>query len=176
MKSPLQTSCLFGNECRRYKKGFVWQDLSENDLIHPCSGHDEYVLKGTQLTEISSSSFPSYETTSLPSSKASSETNNSSTDSPASTINKMKKQQPWKSATSDASTQTEEGDVEESTKEGALLFSGSLSGYEAADIRDRRAENEHPSGGMKASTVLMQFIKCGSSKRLGDWECEREQI
>lgn len=33
---------------RSYKNGFVWQDLSEDDLIHPAHGY-EYVLKGSEL-------------------------------------------------------------------------------------------------------------------------------
>ena len=56
----------------------MWQDLCENDLIYPSNGH-EYVLKGIPLIE-PSLSFRSYETISTPSSKSSSETNNSSTD------------------------------------------------------------------------------------------------
>ncbi|XP_057979475.1 protein SOSEKI 5-like [Malania oleifera] len=43
---------------RTYRNGFVWQDLSENDIIHPVYGH-EYVLKGSELLE-SSSSFRFY--------------------------------------------------------------------------------------------------------------------
>lgn len=65
---------------RSYKNGFVWQDLSENDFIYPCQGH-EYVLKGSQLLE-SSLSFRSFESTvssfssSSSSSMFSQETNN----------------------------------------------------------------------------------------------------
>ncbi|KAM6577928.1 hypothetical protein CsatB_029765 [Cannabis sativa] len=33
---------------RSYRNGFVWHDLSENDLIYPAHGH-EYVLKGSEL-------------------------------------------------------------------------------------------------------------------------------
>ncbi|KAG6488810.1 protein SOSEKI 5-like [Zingiber officinale] len=33
---------------RSYKNGFVWQDLSEDDLIRPAHGY-EYVLKGSEL-------------------------------------------------------------------------------------------------------------------------------
>ncbi|KAL2470446.1 protein of unknown function (DUF966) [Abeliophyllum distichum] len=37
--------------CKRsYKNGFVWQDLAENDFIHPAHGQ-EYVLKGSELPE-----------------------------------------------------------------------------------------------------------------------------
>ncbi|KAM5552583.1 protein SOSEKI 1 [Rosa sericea] len=39
---------------RRYKKGYVWQDLLEDDLITPISDN-EYVLKGSQI--LSHSSF-----------------------------------------------------------------------------------------------------------------------
>lgn len=33
---------------RSYKNGFVWHDLSEDDLILPAHGN-EYVLKGSEL-------------------------------------------------------------------------------------------------------------------------------
>lgn len=36
---------------RSYKNGFVWHDLSENDLIYPAHAHD-YILKGSHLPEI----------------------------------------------------------------------------------------------------------------------------
>ncbi|XP_076933325.1 protein SOSEKI 5-like [Bidens hawaiensis] len=35
---------------RSYKNGFVWHDLSENDFIYPAHGH-EYILKGSELFE-----------------------------------------------------------------------------------------------------------------------------
>ncbi|CAD5172467.1 unnamed protein product [Musa acuminata subsp. malaccensis] len=35
---------------RCYKNGFVWHDLSEDDLIYPAHGH-EYVLKGSELLQ-----------------------------------------------------------------------------------------------------------------------------
>lgn len=34
--------------CRSYKNGFVWQDLSEDDLVFANNG-DEYVLKGSEI-------------------------------------------------------------------------------------------------------------------------------
>ncbi|RWR81678.1 protein UPSTREAM OF FLC [Cinnamomum micranthum f. kanehirae] len=40
---------------RSFKNGFVWHDLSENDFIYPAHGQ-EYVLKGSELLEASSSS------------------------------------------------------------------------------------------------------------------------
>ncbi|CAH9075015.1 unnamed protein product [Cuscuta europaea] len=35
---------------RRYKNGFVWQDLEEDDLIYPTHDH-EYILKGSELRD-----------------------------------------------------------------------------------------------------------------------------
>jgi hypothetical protein len=40
-------SFLFGF-CRNYKNGYVWNDLSENDVIYPSDGV-EYVLKGSEI-------------------------------------------------------------------------------------------------------------------------------
>ncbi|XP_059628184.1 protein SOSEKI 5-like [Cornus florida] len=60
---------------RVYRNGFVWQDLSENDLICPTQGR-EYVLKGSELLQ-SSVSLRYHETTAslknLPEIKLSSE-------------------------------------------------------------------------------------------------------
>ncbi|PKU71961.1 hypothetical protein MA16_Dca007325 [Dendrobium catenatum] len=40
---------LFSWSCKRsYKNGYVWNDLSENDLIYPVDGA-EYVLKGSEI-------------------------------------------------------------------------------------------------------------------------------
>ena len=33
---------------RSYKNGYVWNDLSENDVIYPADGA-EYVLKGSEI-------------------------------------------------------------------------------------------------------------------------------
>ncbi|RWR93021.1 protein UPSTREAM OF FLC-like protein [Cinnamomum micranthum f. kanehirae] len=42
---------LFSWSCKRsYKNGYVWNDLSENDVIHPAEGA-EYVLKGSEVIE-----------------------------------------------------------------------------------------------------------------------------
>lgn len=46
---------MYSWSCKRsYKTGFVWHDLCEDDLIQPASGN-EYVLKGSELVEESSS-------------------------------------------------------------------------------------------------------------------------
>ncbi|KAL2521606.1 Protein UPSTREAM OF FLC [Forsythia ovata] len=42
---------LYSWSCKRsYKNGYVWNDLSENDIIYPSQGA-EYVLKGSELIE-----------------------------------------------------------------------------------------------------------------------------
>lgn len=46
---------------RSYKNGFVWHDLSEDDLVVPATD-GEYVLKGSELVDQSPSGehfFPS---------------------------------------------------------------------------------------------------------------------
>ncbi|XP_054787936.1 protein SOSEKI 4-like [Prosopis cineraria] len=180
---------------RSYKKGYVWQDLSENDFIYPCNAHDEFILKGTQLIQFSSSSFRSNNEAvtliSPSSSKYSSETTSfisTDTDSPETTKKTTKtKKEPWnKLAAINASTQTdvkerndEEVVVEEISNGEAigLPVSGNVN-YDSssADIREYcRIENENQSARMKASTVLMQLIRCVSSKKLHDSEHVRAE-
>ncbi|KAF3433758.1 hypothetical protein FNV43_RR24861 [Rhamnella rubrinervis] len=187
---------------RSYKNGFVWQDLSENDFIEPCHGH-EYIVKGSQLLE-TSLSFRSYETSSSSSSSASvfsRETNSSS--APTTTVIRRKNQswslfddlreyQVYKAKTTgelpgkatDASTQTEEkatnhGEVvqefegndvcltEQSIEEASMVsnygFVGGLGSTEAsAEMQGQTGENNRGCERTKASTVLMQLIRCGS--------------
>ncbi|KAL5751512.1 hypothetical protein ACOSP7_021721 [Xanthoceras sorbifolium] len=45
-------SSLYSWSCKRsYKNGYVWNDLSENDIIHPADNGAEYVLKGSELLD-----------------------------------------------------------------------------------------------------------------------------
>ncbi|KAI6676377.1 hypothetical protein NL676_037173 [Syzygium grande] len=65
---------------RNYKSGYVWQDLTEDDLIHPCNGH-EYILKGSQLLRVPPPTFRSSAAISTPASKnCPSETSNPAED------------------------------------------------------------------------------------------------
>ncbi|XP_057868584.2 protein SOSEKI 5 [Cryptomeria japonica] len=48
---------------RSYKSGYVWHDLSEDDIIHRAQG--EYVLKGSELFEGSSDRYQQGSTTNL---------------------------------------------------------------------------------------------------------------
>uniref|UniRef100_A0A1D1XQ77 SOSEKI DIX-like domain-containing protein n=1 Tax=Anthurium amnicola TaxID=1678845 RepID=A0A1D1XQ77_9ARAE len=48
-------AAMYSWSCKRsYKNGFVWHDLSEDDLILPANGN-EYVLKGSELLDASPS-------------------------------------------------------------------------------------------------------------------------
>ncbi|KAG2723682.1 hypothetical protein I3760_02G180800 [Carya illinoinensis] len=184
------------------RNGFVWQDLSKNEVIYPCHGH-EYILKGSQLLE-TSLSFRSYERASSSSStsKISTETNSSSVDSnvPAilrkknrswSSFEDLREYQVYKAKTAaefaekaaNAATQTEDHkerprgkDIEEmggsgETKPSAEESKSSLEKCSkindngSADLGNPTVEHGRlPSGRMKASTVLMQLIGCGSRR------------
>ncbi|KAF8716958.1 hypothetical protein HU200_026062 [Digitaria exilis] len=47
--TPTRRAHVFSSllQCRSYRNGFVWHDLSDDDYIHPVVGR-EYVLKGTE--------------------------------------------------------------------------------------------------------------------------------
>jgi hypothetical protein len=75
----------------------VWQDLSKNEFIYPCHGH-EYVLKGSQLLQTSLSFRSSETAVSSSTSNISSETNStSSVDSVNAPVIPRKKNQSWSS-------------------------------------------------------------------------------
>lgn len=42
--------CVYIYGCRSYKNGYVWNDLCDDDILHPAHGND-YILKGTELFE-----------------------------------------------------------------------------------------------------------------------------
>ena len=51
--------CRYSWSCKRsYKNGYVWNDLTENDDIHPSEGA-EYILKGSEILHHSFSGSPS---------------------------------------------------------------------------------------------------------------------
>ena len=156
----------------------MWHDLSEDDLIQPCQGH-EYVLKGSQILE-SSLSFRSFESTgssfsSSSSSMFSRETNSPGeeyhTSLPITAITRRKNQSCGSfddlreyqvlrpktavelSKVTDASTQTEGKARQRKT---------SLAEIGEPEIEGCGAESARECGRTKASTVLMDLIKCGS--------------
>lgn len=68
LRGPGVASMYSWSSKRTYKSGYVWQDLTEDDLIHPCHGH-EYILKGSLLLQVPSPSFRPSAAISLPASK-----------------------------------------------------------------------------------------------------------
>jgi len=44
------SSLLCRSLARSYKNGFVWHDLSDDDLVFPSQGN-EYILKGSELLD-----------------------------------------------------------------------------------------------------------------------------
>lgn len=54
---------MFSWSCKRsYKNGYVWNDLSDNDIIYPADGA-EYILKGSELIEGCSEQFQQIQVT-----------------------------------------------------------------------------------------------------------------
>ncbi|KAK9755185.1 hypothetical protein RND81_01G007400 [Saponaria officinalis] len=81
---------------RSYKSGYVWHDLEENDLIYPV--HDnEYVLKGSEILETTSSSVSkSPETSSSSSGKTNSIKSSRNSEYSASSVAKTRlRNQSW---------------------------------------------------------------------------------
>ncbi|KAL7126061.1 hypothetical protein ABFS83_14G160100 [Erythranthe nasuta] len=71
---------------RKYKTGYVWQDLLDDDLVTPISDN-EFVLKGSEISSTTNNNTESSETTSIyVPTKPSSEIEESSIDSETSTL------------------------------------------------------------------------------------------
>ncbi|PSS36705.1 Protein UPSTREAM OF FLC like [Actinidia chinensis var. chinensis] len=57
---------LYSWSCKRsYKNGYVWNDLAENDIIHPSEGA-EYVLKGSELIKECTEKFQQLQVSNRP--------------------------------------------------------------------------------------------------------------
>uniref|UniRef100_A0A7N0RA48 SOSEKI DIX-like domain-containing protein n=1 Tax=Kalanchoe fedtschenkoi TaxID=63787 RepID=A0A7N0RA48_KALFE len=165
---------------RSYKNGFVWHDLSENDFIHPVHGL-EYVLKGSEILLLADADEPGRHVHSNELVKKSLEE-----DSGSNLGVSGRRNQPW----SDASTQTHDGRrrrrlVAENERENQTVelegspppVDSSPETLESLMKSDKRlmavnptqdacnggaGSGEYQSGRLKASSVLMQLITCGS--------------
>ncbi|KAI3731078.1 hypothetical protein L1987_62261 [Smallanthus sonchifolius] len=161
---------------RSYKNGYVWHDVSEEDLIQPSNIHD-YILKGSELLQ------------NLPETYL---TGGSCTSTTAAEAMSIRRNQSWSSFDNpheylvskcesnrelgakfapDAATQTEEQTlpghvtVEVSTED----MRSSAPSNSSSEVHnngwsggDRTVQDEHGSGGrMKVSRVLIQMITCG---------------
>ncbi|XP_062182278.1 protein SOSEKI 5-like [Phragmites australis] len=132
---------------RSYKNGFVWHDLTEDDLIHPAHGN-EYVLKGSQLLHL-----PHQPPATCSSSSQEKETTTSSSSN-------------WSSfdLVADGATQTEISPPPPSSSSPDTLVT--LSNNDVApqpqcEVADREVA-VIAGGRMRTSSVLMQLISCGS--------------
>ncbi|ESR37990.1 hypothetical protein CICLE_v10029908mg, partial [Citrus x clementina] len=217
---------------RSYKNGFVWHDLSEDDLIYPAHGQ-EYVLKGSEIVDPSPLSGAKAHEMAASSSFRVLKSGDESADFPVIT---RRRNQSWSSIdlneykvykaepnsesfrrlAADASTQTddkrrrrrpvkvdEEGEQEQKSQsqsqsqemyanqttelsreeispppsdsspetleslmkaDGRLILCDTSSNNKNNndDSLSNRTADNNPSGRMKASTVLMQLISCGS--------------
>ncbi|GAA0150804.1 hypothetical protein LIER_09660 [Lithospermum erythrorhizon] len=172
---------------RSYNNGYVWQDLSEDDLIHPTNGHD-YVLKGSELLHTSTTEATLF--------------GGSNRDAFSAMAAARRKNQSWStfenpeelneyivlkcessrdlarkfSLEADVGTQTEEkrghcgGTAEKIVEELSRdelspppSMSSSAGSEGRGNVHEPTAGNECDSiGKMKASKVWMQLVTCGS--------------
>ncbi|XP_024971223.1 protein UPSTREAM OF FLC-like isoform X2 [Cynara cardunculus var. scolymus] len=177
---------------RSYKSGYVWYDLSEDDLVEATNGHD-YVLKGSELLETHESLIPTE-----------ANHNCSSTITPAAAMIRQRNQS-WSSFdnpqeymvvkcessrelaarfAADAATQTEEqrrrrsfeGERKEQVSREEIpspppsnssseVSEGAKYVDQTVNVRDEDPTAEG-SGRMKASQIVMQLISCGATSRL----------
>lgn len=157
---------------RSYRNGYVWQDLAEDDLVHPAHGADEYVLKGSPLLLLSLPQPPPATRCDDASSASSSghdrraagrrRNNWSSIDLGEHNY----KLAALRSAQNCAATQTDHlqhlrPDEQESTE----LAIDEISPPTSSSSPDAAGEREVgviAGGRMRASAVLMQLFSCGS--------------
>ncbi|KAF5931037.1 hypothetical protein HYC85_031910 [Camellia sinensis] len=177
---------MYSWSCKRsYKNGFVWHDLSEDDLIFPAHG-SEYVLKGSELFQECNSEYKVYKSDGLADASTQTEDN-------ASRTNKARETCTRGVSTDDGSSEPERNEScqnhvpcvketsnfpRDSISPPASSSSASSSGEktetlenliraDASKINSFRIteEEEYPmpsSSKLKASNMLMQLISCGS--------------
>lgn len=147
---------------RSYRNGYVWQDLAEDDLVHPAHGADEYVLKGSPLLL-----FPQPPPALRDASSSSSNRrrkNWSSFDLGEYSNNKLAALSTGAAQQQSAATQTDHRhgpDLQESTELAIDEVSPPPSSGSPDDSCGREV-GVIAGGRMRASAVLMQLFSCGS--------------
>lgn len=163
----------------------MWQDLSENDIINPTNGKDEYIIKGSELIQHSSSSTITSSESASQNMPEKCNEGRKITASPAKIV--KRRNQSWSSFDNPPTTNENKVYKCESSrgfagvvtgKENALEVCGedvsptashcesevleSASGCSEMEYRsgDRTVKNLR--GRMKVTKMLMQFIRCGS--------------
>ncbi|PWA44662.1 hypothetical protein CTI12_AA524760 [Artemisia annua] len=163
---------------RSYKNGYVWHDLSEDDLVEPTNSHD-YILKGSELLQTTPSQTPIEPNRS--------NNNGSTTTPPAALAMIRRRNQSWSSFdnpqeylvvkcessrelaakfAADAATQTMTLRREEVPSPPPSNSSSEIYADQAVEVRDSDVTvkgQDDGSGKMKASQVLMQLIMCGGT-------------
>ncbi|CAN6342449.1 unnamed protein product [Urochloa humidicola] len=154
---------------RSYRNGYVWQDLAEDDLIHPAHGADEYVLKGSPLL-VFSDLPPPHAVHDAASSSGSGRAvgrrrkNWSSFDLGEYSNNKLVAAQHSAAALSDRRRGPDDLQINEESTETELAV-GEISPPPSSGSPDDAREREVgviAGGRMRASAVLMQLFSCGS--------------
>nr|XP_043610794.1 protein SOSEKI 5-like [Erigeron canadensis] len=174
---------------RTYRSGFVWHDLSENDFIYPAHGH-EYILKGSELVYNNNNNDSSFglKSDEAMSKKTSLSDINFSVNNTGSgrnqswtgiDDNEYKVYSGVSSAVRVAATQTSKNrrrrasvdeieispppsDSSTETLESLMKSDGSVI-VRSEEIDDKNVHlNPTVGNKMKASSVLMQLITCGS--------------
>ncbi|XP_057782805.1 protein SOSEKI 5-like [Salvia miltiorrhiza] len=147
---------MYSWSCKRsYKNGFVWHDLSENDLIFPAHGHD-YILKGSENAFLDVGSPP-------PDDRRRRNQSCSSIDFEYSVYNRECSSKP---AAADVSTQTEieisppPSDSSPETLGTLMKADGQVRLRPAAAASS--SHRHHHIQRCRSSALLMQLISCGS--------------
>ncbi|XP_076916356.1 protein SOSEKI 5-like [Bidens hawaiensis] len=161
---------------RSYKNGFVWHDLKENDYIYPASGQ-EYILKGSELVVVAGGASPEFEKPGDDDFPVARRRRNQSWSAVDLHEYKVYTGEPSTGKlAADASTQTDDKRRSELTRDEIISPPPSDSSPETLEtlmkadgklILRPETENSHktnPTVGnkVKASSVLMQLISCGS--------------
>ncbi|RLN30695.1 uncharacterized protein C2845_PM05G19540 [Panicum miliaceum] len=155
---------------RSYRNGYVWQDLAEDDLVHPAHGTDEYVLKGSPLILFPQPPPPARRDASSASSASSSGHNTragrrrknwSSFDLGEYSNNKQLVA--LRAAQQSAATQTDHRGLDQESTELAIDEISPPPSSSSPDVLDScgRDVGVIAGGRMRASAVLMQLFSCG---------------
>ncbi|CAL4892859.1 unnamed protein product [Urochloa decumbens] len=148
---------------RSYRNGYVWQDLADDDLVHPAHGADEYVLKGSPLLI-----FPD-----LPPAPPHA-VNDDASSSGSGRAAAARRHKNWSSfdlgeySNSKLAAQNDRRrapDLQLQEEESTELAVGEISPPPSSGSPDDAREREVgviAGGRMRASAVLMQLFSCGS--------------
>ncbi|PUZ66585.1 hypothetical protein GQ55_3G329600 [Panicum hallii var. hallii] len=155
---------------RSYRNGYVWQDLAEDDLVHPAHGTDEYVLKGSPLLFPQQPPPPRRDASSASSASSSGHNtragrrrkNWSSFDLGEYSNNKQLVA--LRTAQQSAATQTDHRGPDQESTELAIDEISPPPSSSSPDALDScgRDVGVIAGGRMRASAVLMQLFSCGS--------------